>query len=234
MKIFLIRHGKSDKSLKDKLPHDEFELKRGLVEGEEDKAFQLGQTLKNQLSDTAGYDLVCSGKVRSQQTVLAVAKGLGLSEEEGKKALREDFGLVYLADQEYWEAAETAVKDNTSPSHADFFLNNPPQEFFAKHNVTQPGQTFSASHMRQNMRSVLRRSIERNIFREIETVVMVSHEPVLSLCMSDLTGKSVSELGGSFSELEYAVFTINTEHQDQPYRTELQFRGDAYEVSSKV
>lgn len=50
MKIFLFRHGKSDKSLKETLPHNEFELKRELVAGETDKARKIGVQLKASIS----------------------------------------------------------------------------------------------------------------------------------------------------------------------------------------
>lgn len=56
MKIFLIRHGKSNKSLQDSLSHDEFELKRALVEGERAKAQQLGAVLKEQLGNVCNID----------------------------------------------------------------------------------------------------------------------------------------------------------------------------------
>jgi broad specificity phosphatase PhoE len=200
MKIFLIRHGKSDKSLQDKLPHDEFELKRTLVEGEEEKAHQLGETLKRQLDSVTGYDFVFSGKERSKQTVLAIASGLGFSKDEATANLREDFGLTYLTTQQYWHHCEESVKNGNSSSHADYFLQNPPDD----------PKTFSAQYMRENMRSVIKRAIERNTSLGKDVSIMVSHEPVISLCLSDFTGKSVTELGGSCNELEYAEFAVIT------------------------
>ena len=209
MKIYLVRHGKSDKSFQGKIPHNEFELKRQLIEEEEEKAFQLGMSLKKQLGKVKGYDFVFSGKERSKQTVLAIASGFRLSKKEVFSNLREDFGLIYLTSEQYWHDCEQAVKDGTFPSHADFFLKNLPID----------SQTFSADYMRENMRAVLRRAIERNLFLGKEVSVMVSHEPVISLCLSDLTEKSVTELGGSSSELEYAEFTeISTQELYLNYR----------------
>lgn len=215
MKIFLIRHGKSDKSMQGKLLHDEFELQRGLVEGEADKARQLGEILKKQL-DFKSVDFVFSGKERSKQTVLAISSGLGFSNEESIANLREDFGLVYLTSEQYWHDCEQSVKNSESPSHADYFLTHP---------STDP-QTFTAPYMQQNMRAVLRRAIERNNFLKKDVSIMVSHEPVLSLCISDLTGKSVTELGGSFAELEYAEFEIR-EHEK---KMQLKYRNINVEI----
>lgn len=228
MKIFLVRHGKSDKSLQNTLPHDEFELNRALVEGEAEKASELGSVLRKQLESLPGYDFVWSGKERSKQTVLAIAEGLGSTSEEVSEGLREDFGLTYLADKSYWHSCENAVKTGGYGSHADFFLVTAPEEFFQKNNIPYPGFTFSAEYMQSNMKSVLRRAIERNTFRNNEVSVMVSHEPVISLCMSDLTGKTVKELGGSCSELEYAIFNV----KDQS--VQLLYREQQFDVSSKI
>jgi phosphohistidine phosphatase SixA len=223
MNIFLIRHGKSDKSLQDKLSHNEFELQRGLVEGEVEKARQLGKILAQQVERSKGYDLVWSGKMRSQQTVLAVAEGLGLSTEAAKENLREDFGLTYLAEKEYWHECEEAITSGQYDSHAEYFLKNP----------SLSPQTFTAQYMQKNMRSVLRRAIERNIFLNNDNVVMVSHEPVISLCMADLTEKSVSELGGPCHELEYAQFIVMPENSSQP-RVELLYRSTQSTVNSAL
>jgi broad specificity phosphatase PhoE len=223
MKIYLVRHGKSDKSLQDQLSHDEFELKRALVEGEEEKARQLGNQLKEQMGSVIGFDLVQSGKNRSKQTVLAIAEGFGLSAEEANAKLREDFGLAYLADKYYWEECEQAINDSTYQTHADFFLNNPPH-----------GHTFSAEYMSQNMKAVLRRAIERNTFLNNNLVIMVSHEPVITLCMSDLTEKSPAELGGSSSELEYALFDVTLNPGKFISQTTLAYRGIVYDVTAKL
>lgn len=224
MKIFLIRHGKSDKSLQDVLPHNEFELKRALVEGEEEKANQLGKVLKQHAGFNPQYDLVWSGKNRSRQTVLAIARGLGLSDEKANQQLREDFGLTYLATQEYWHACEQAVKEGTIASHAEYFLATPSQDPL----------TFSAAYMRANIRLVLRRAIERNTFLGNEVSIMVSHEPVISLCMSDLSEKTVTELGGSCAELEYASFEVLHEEKLKNIKVTLTYRNNSYDISSKI
>ncbi len=234
MTIFLVRHGKSDKSLQDKLPHDEFELKRSLVDGEEEKAQQLGLALKAQVSSVTGYDFVHSGKFRSKQTVLAIAKGFGVSANEVQENVREDFGLTYLAAKDYWHDCEHAIKDGIYGSHADFFLANPPEKYFQEKNISDPSQTFSAEYMQQNMRQVLRRAIERNIFLGNDVVVMVSHEPVISLSMSDLTGQSVNNLGGSATELEYARFEVTTSENSLTPELELNYRDKSYNITTKV
>lgn len=223
MKIFLFRHGKSDKSLEAKLPHAQFEFLRPLHEGEVEKAKKLGRLLTTQVESLKGFDFVWSGKMRSMQTVAAVAEGLGVPSSVVQTNLREDFGLSYLAEKEYWEAAERSIKSGMCNNHADFFLNNPPT-----------GQTFGAEYIRSTMRAVIRRAIERNTFLGNEIVVMVSHEPVISLCMSDLTDKTVTQLGGQCSELEYAVFTIQTNEDLLKTKVVLTYRNENVEVSEKI
>lgn len=219
MKIFLFRHGKSDKSLKEKLPHNEFELKRELVAGEAEKAQAIGKKLNNSISSRS-IDLVFSGKTRSKQTVIALAEGLGLSPVEIRTSLREDFGLIYLTTQDYWERCENSVESGEVDSHADYFLQNDPDSRL----------TFSAQDMRNNMRLVIKRAIDRNRFLSIETSIMVSHEPVISLCISDLFGQSVADLGGSSHELEYAEFLVEIQN-DEISRIELKYRDQSTPIS---
>lgn len=234
MKIFLIRHAKSDKSLQDTLSHDEFEQKRALIEGEAEKAVQLGKSLQKSAGEVSGYDFVWSGKNRSRQTVLAVAQGFVESQEKALFYLREDFSLTYLADKNYWHECEEAVKNKQFPSHSDFFLQNNPTEYFSKNSIQNPGQTFSAEYMQQNMRSALRRAIERNIFLQNNIVLMVSHEPVISLCMNDLTGLPVENLGGSALELEYAQFDVTRKENSLIPQVNLSYRQAIYDVSEKI
>jgi broad specificity phosphatase PhoE len=230
MKIFLIRHGKSDKSLQGKLPHNEFEFLRPLVEGEIEKAKELGNLIRSQIESLHGYDFVWSGKMRSMQTVTAIAEGLGVSSATIQTNLREDFGLTYLADKNYWEGAEQSIKNGSCLSHAEFFLNNPPTKYFTEKGIDRFDQTFSAEYMQQNMRAVFRRAIERNTFLKNEVVIMVSHEPVISLYLSDLTGKTTFELGGSCKELEYAVFNISLDIHFEKIVGEVHYRGEKYHL----
>lgn len=233
MNIYLIRHGKSDKSLEHKLPHDEFERTRPIIESEVEKARQLGLLLKKQ-NEIKRCDLVWSGKERSKQTLLAIADGLSSSSTEARSLLREDFGLSYLADEQYWKESEKAVKEGKYQSQAGFFLKNPPREYFKRNSKTSLGQTFSAQYMQQNMRSVIRRAIERNKFLGNDFVVMVSHEPVISLCMSDLSGKSVVKLGGECALLEFAQFLISFKTNSLIPEVELLYRDKHYDVGVKL
>lgn len=203
MKLFLIRHGKSDKRLKTTLSHDEFELQRELLAGETKKTIQLGRSIqaKSGQIDPQKVDLVFSGKIRSKQTAEAIGAGLGLRQQQIQENLREDFGLVYLASEEYWGDCTSAVQTGTVTSHAEFFLKNSPDSSL----------TFSADYIRKSMRQVIRRAIDRNRFLKKEVSVMVSHEPVISLCLSDLFELSVEDLGGGCRELEYAEFDIRVD-----------------------
>lgn len=224
MIIYLIRHGKSDKSLQNSLSHKEFEQKRPLVKGGERKARQLGKKLKNQVSAKSVFELVHSGKVRSRQTAIAIAQGLGLSNQETQKFLKEDRDLAYQAEESYWKKCKSALKSKRYNSHAEFFLNNPPPN----------EETYSASYMREGMRSVLKKFIERNRLLNNKVIVMVSHEPVISLCLSDLSGKTVAELKGESTELEYARFIVISKNKSMTPEVILNYRELDYKIGSKL
>ena len=204
MKIFLIRHGKSDKSLKRSMTHDEFELKRPLVAGETKKAAELGAKIRRDFGLSKTVEFVHSGRVRSRQTLTALGKGLGLSTAEIDSSLREEVGLGYLADERYWSDAKAAIKSGRHGSYAEFFLEHSPSEYFEKNMVTNPGETLSSEQISINMREVLTRAVDLN-FEINRDVVMVSHEPVLSLFLSDLLEVELGDLGGEFGELELTI-----------------------------
>jgi hypothetical protein len=63
---------------------------------------------------------------------------------------------------------------------------------------------------------------------------MVSHEPVISLSMSDLTGKTVDELGGQCSELESAIFDVEVGGDFSSPKIELKYRNATVQVGEKV
>jgi hypothetical protein len=63
---------------------------------------------------------------------------------------------------------------------------------------------------------------------------MVSHEPVISLCMSDLTGKTVNELGGQCNELEYAVFNVQITADFSNTEVELIYRDQKKVVAGLI
>ncbi|PIN86654.1 hypothetical protein COV19_04030 [Candidatus Woesearchaeota archaeon CG10_big_fil_rev_8_21_14_0_10_44_13] len=198
---------------------------------------------------------VHSGRKRSEQTLRSIIKGFeegvdyemldGCDDGPNSTALfpvkdiisiTEDFDLGYLLDERYVEAAKNAVKKGDYPATTDFFINNTPIEFFdIKHHSKIYPRTYSAKEMQENIRGVLRRNIERAIYFENANLgIMVSHEPVLSLSMVDLTEKSITELGGKFKELEAATFHIVKDKSIKFPITILELRGQQYDITEKI
>lgn len=223
MRIYLFRHGKSDKSLQNTLSHNEFELRRPVFEEAINQAREVGNMLAEAIDTETGIDIAYSGKLRSKQTAMAIAQGLGLSDDHIAKYMREEFGLIYLTTEEYWKNCTNAVKNKLTASYADYFLENKPDS----------QATFSANYIIENMKRVIRHAVERNQFLNLETSLMVSHEPVISLCMSYLTDTSVVELGGDAHELEYAIFDIQYQKTEVSEIT-LRYRDVHYDVLKKI
>jgi broad specificity phosphatase PhoE len=208
MRIFLVRHGKSDKSLKGTVSHDEFEQRRELLAESIQPAVELGKQLRELTNGLHGFDFVHSGRIRSRQTLTAISQGLGLSEGELSENMREDFDLAYVASEEYWEGCETAVANGEAANHAAFFLSHPP---------TQTNElTLTAEQLQTRLHAAIKRAVLRNIFYKNEVVIMVSHEPVLTLGMAYFFGVAPESFGSGFNELEYAVIDVDITQLNKP------------------
>lgn len=252
-KIYLFRHGKSTKEFEgsEKLTSKELELRKPLSEGALKEAEKLGkkinpvvfeafrdeynkfQELKNTELTVGDYlvlDFVNSGKIRSEQTIQGIQKGLGI----GMINQREDYGLNFEFDQRYLDALKQAVANKEYPTTIDFLLNVMPEQFFKQNKITNPERTYSTKEIQQNMMGVLKRGIDRNLFRSIDLTMMVGHEPVLSLSTLDLTdNSSISDLDGKWKELEYAVFTAEKNHGRFP-DVAMEFRAKQYDIGRKI
>lgn len=251
--IKLIRHGESLKVFpgSENLTPEQMEWLRPLNEEAMQQAVQLGKDIgkfcwenlsENHVDYQVDYpgagtigdfllvNFVHSGRERSKQTVQAIKKGLRLDISD--LFMSEDFDLGYILDERYIKAAKQAAKSGDFPTTTDFFLAVEPEKFFREQRINDPSRTYSARQMQENMRGVLKRAVEKSIFTGYELGIMVGHEPVLSLCMVDLTGKPIMEVGGKFNELESVTFTAHKE-KGLP-TTVLNLRGQEYDVSNKL
>lgn len=211
MQLYFFRHGRSDKSLQTQLPHEQFEQLRPLVEGEANKAQQLGKSLQPKiLADIklTNIDLIHSGRLRSRQTLVALAEGLGMTEDQIESQQWPDERLKYVTDQAYWRACQKAIKAGLVASYADFFLQNTPDDYFTSQNIQNFSETYGAAQMIANMGECVADAVRRANQRGSQLCIIVSHEPVLSLFWTNLTEQSVLQLGGEMKELEHAVLSL--------------------------
>jgi broad specificity phosphatase PhoE len=253
--IKLIRHGESLKVFpgSEQLTLEQMEWRRPLSEEANQSAAQLGKVIEKfcfknlipnydpfndfidyepTIIDYISTDLVHSGRARSKQTLQAIMNGLGFDINRFDNITREEFDLGYIFDPRYEKAIKQAAKSGEFPTTIDFLLAVSPEQFFKAQGITDASRTYSAEQIQKNMRGILRRAVERSTFTGDKLGVYVGHEPVLSLCMVDLTDKPITEVGGKFKELESVSFTAHRE-KGLP-TTILNLRGQEYDVSSKL